>query len=194
MKKCKNCGMVQSDDNTVCLDCSSPLGSPMDKAENQKAEDAFKNKVHDMVEQSDEFYVPLRDKIVGYSCIFLAAIAILLITLANNQYGKLEPGRITQIGDVVLPENVQFTLPTERMNQLSDAVGCGLLAILFAVLSALALLLPRMMWLLETWKYRAHYGWDTPALPHIMKVRKIGAYICYGISVFFLIYGWRLFL
>ena len=186
--------MIQSDDNTVCLDCSSPLGTPLAEAENEEAEAAIKNKVNEISEKTDEFYVSLRDKIVGYSCIFLAAIAILLITLANNQYGKLEPGRITQIGDVVLPEAAQFTLPTERMNQLNDAMGCGLLAILFAVLSALALLLPRMMWLLETWKYRAHYGWDTPALPHIMKVRKIGAYICYGISVFFIIYGWRLFL
>ena len=193
MKKCKNCGMIQSDDNTVCLDCSSPLGSPMEEAENKKADVAIKKQVDDMVERSDEFYVPLRDKIMGYACIFFSVIAIVLILLANHQYNKLEPDKVTQIGDFTLPDEVLLTLPTQRMNQLSDAQACGLITIITAVFSCLMLLLPRLMWLLDTWKYRAFHGWDTPPSRLAMLSRKISAYIAWAISTVSLIYGWILF-
>ena len=193
MKKCKNCGMIQSDDNTVCLDCSSPLGSPMEEAENKKADVAIKKQVDDMVERSDEFYVPLRDKIMGYACIFFSVIAIVLILLANHQYNKLEPDKVTQIGDFTLPDEVLLTLPTQRMNQLSDAQACGLITIITAVFSCLMLLLPRLMWLLDTWKYRAFHGWDTPPSHLAMLSRRVSAYIAWAISTISLIYGWILF-
>ena len=193
MKKCKHCGAVQSDDNMICMDCSSPLGSSMSESENKAAESAIKEKVDAMAEHADEFYVSLRDKMMGYACIFFSVVALVLILLASHQYNKLEPDRITQMGEFILPDEVVITLPTKRMNQLSDAMGCGWISILFAILSSLALLLPRMMWLFETWKYRAHYGWDTPALPHVMMARKISAYIAWAISVVSLIYGWILF-
>ena len=185
--------MIQSDDNTVCLDCSSPLGSPMEEAENKKADVAIKKQVDDMVERSDEFYVPLRDKIMGYACIFFSVIAIVLILLANHQYNKLEPNKVTQIGDFTLPGEVLLTLPTQRMNQLSDAQACGLITIITAVFSCLMLLLPRLMWLLDTWKYRAFHGWDTPPSRLAMLSRKISAYIAWAISTVSLIYGWILF-
>ena len=185
--------MIQSDDNTVCLDCSSPLGSPMEEAENKKADVAIKKQVDDMVERSDEFYVPLRDKIMGYACICFSVIAIVLILLANHQYNKLEPDKVTQIGDFTLPDEVLLTLPTQRMNQLSDAQACGLITIITAVFSCLMLLLPRLMWLLDTWKYRAFHGWDTPPSHFAMLSRKISAYIAWAISTVSLIYGWILF-
>ena len=193
MKKCKNCGMIQSDDNTVCLDCSSPLGSSMEEAENRKAEGELKKQVDDLVERSDEFYVPLRDKVMGYACIFFSVVAIVLILLANHQYNKLEPSRVTQMGEFILPDEVVITLPTQRMNQLSDAQTCGLITIITAVFSCLMLLLPRFMWLWDTWKYRAFHGWDTPPSRLAMLSRKISAYIAWAISVVSLIYGWILF-
>lgn len=193
MKKCKNCGMIQSDDNTVCLDCSSPLGSSMEEAENKKAEGELKKQVDDLVEGSDEFYVPLRDKVMGYACIFFSVVAIVLILLANHQYNKLEPSRVTQMGEFILPDEVVITLPTQRMNQLRDAQTCGLITIITAVFSCLMLLLPRFMWLWDTWKYRAFHGWDTPPSRLAMLSRKISAYIAWAISVVSLIYGWILF-
>lgn len=193
LKKCKNCGMIQSDDNTVCLDCSSPLGTPMSEAENAEAEIALKKQVDDITEKSDEFYVPLRDKIMGYSCIAFIVIAIVLISLANHQHGKLEPGKVTQVGSFVLPDEVNLTLPTKRMNELSDAIGCGWITILTSFLACMGLLFPRMMWFLETWKYRVHYGWDTPASHYVMLSRRISAYILFGIGSISLIYGWLLF-
>ena len=185
--------MIQSDDNTVCLDCSSPLGSPMEEDENRKAEETLKNQVDDIAEKSDEFYVPLRDKIMGYSCIFFIAIAILLIGLSYTQLGTLEEQRITQFDGIILPDAFTLTIPTERMNQLSDAMGCGWITILTSFLACMGLMFPRLMWFLETWKYRVHYGWDTPASHFVMRSRKISAYILFGISIISLIYGWILF-
>ena len=185
--------MIQSDDNTVCLDCSCPLGSSMEEAENKKAEGELKKQVDDLVEGSDEFYVPLRDKVMGYACIFFSVVAIVLILLANHQYNKLEPSRVTQMGEFILPDEVVITLPTQRMNQLSDAQTCGLITIITAVFSCLMLLLPRFMWLWDTWKYRAFHGWDTPPSRLAMLSRKISAYIAWAISVVSLIYGWIFF-
>ena len=193
MKKCKHCGAVQSDDNMICMDCSSPLGSSMSEQENEAAESAIKEKVDAMAEHADEFYVSLRDKVMGYACIFFSVVALVLILLASHQYNKLEPDRITQMGEFILPDEVAITLPTKRMNQLSDAMTCGLITIITAVFSCLMLLLPRLMWLWDTWKYRAFHGWDTPPSRLAMLSRKISAYIAWAISVVSLIYGWILF-
>ena len=193
MKKCKHCGAVQSDDNMICMDCSSPLGSSMSESENKAAESAIKEKVDAMAEHADEFYVSLRDKMMGYACIFFSVVALVLILLASHQYNKLEPDLITQIGDFTLPNEVQITIPTKRMDQLSDAMICGLIAIIAAVFSSLMLLLPRLMWLWDTWKYRAFHGWDTPPSHLAMLSRKISAYIAWAISIASLIYGWILF-
>ena len=193
MKKCKHCGAVQSDDNMICMDCSSPLGFSMSEQENEAAESAIKEKVDAMAEHADEFYVSLRDKVMGYACIFFSVVALVLILLASHQYNKLEPDRVTQMGEFILPDEVVLTLPTERMNQLSDAMTCGLITIITAVFSCLMLLLPRLMWLWDTWKYRAFHGWDTPPSHFAMLSRKISAYIAWAISVGSLIYGWILF-
>ena len=187
--------MIQSDDNTVCLDCSSPLTSLMSEEETNKAEKTLKNTVSDLAEKTEEFYVSLRDKIMGYSCIGLIAIAIVLILLASHHLGKLEPNKITQIGEFVMPdENYILTLPTERMNELSDAITCGLSAILTSAFSFLMLLLPRIMWLLDTWQYRVFHGWDTTPSYFAILSRKIITYTAYGIGIIALIYGWILFL
>ena len=193
MKKCKNCGTVHSDDNMICLDCSCPLGPSMTENENEDAESAIKEKVDEMAERSDEFYVSRRDRMMGYACIFLAVAAILLMILSNLQLGKLEPERVTQINDYVLPENAVITLPTKRMKQLDNASACALITIITAVFSCLMLLLPRLMWLWDTWKYRVHYGWDTPPSHLVMLARKISAYMAFGIALISLINGWILF-
>ena len=39
MKKCKNCGALQSDDKTTCLDCGTLLGRPMTEEEEEAAEE-----------------------------------------------------------------------------------------------------------------------------------------------------------
>ena len=67
MKKCKNCGMIQSNDNTVCLDCNSPLVSFLSEDENKQAEVTLKKQVDNLADKTDEFYVSLRDRILGYS-------------------------------------------------------------------------------------------------------------------------------
>ena len=196
MKKCKNCGMVQSDDNTVCLDCSSPLGPSMSEGENKVAEASIKDKVNDMAERTDEFYISLRDKIMGYVCIGFIVVALVLLALAYHQYQQLNPNEVSQITindhTVTLPNG--FDVPTPRMYQLKDVMNLGWICILVSALTCPLLLAPRFVWWLKTWKYRFYHGWETPPSYYDTVSRKIVAGISFVISAIALIYGWILLL
>lgn len=196
MKKCKNCGMVQSDDNTVCLDCSSPLGLSMSEGENKVAEASIKDKVNDMAERTDEFYISLRDKIMGYVCIGFIVVALVLIALAHHQYQQLNPNEVSQITindyTVTLPNG--FDVPTPRMYQLKNVMNLGWICILVSASTCPLLLAPRFVWWLKTWKYRFYHGWETPPSYYDTVSRKIVAGISFVISAIALIYGWILLL
>ena len=196
MKKCKNCGMVQSDDNTVCLDCSSPLGPSMSEGENKVAEASIKDKVNDMAERTDEFYISLRDKIMGYACIGFIVVALVLIALAYHQYQQLNPNEVSQItinDHTVTPPN-GFDVPTPRMYQLKDVMNLGWICILVSAFTCPLFLAPRFVWWLKTWKYRFYHGWETPPSYYDTVSRKIVAGISFVISAIALIYGWILLL
>jgi hypothetical protein len=187
--------MVQSDDNTVCLDCSSPLGSSMSEGENKVAEASIKDKVNDMAERTDEFYISLRDKIMGYVCIGFIVVALVLIALAYHQYQQLNPNEVSQITindhTVTLPNG--FDVPTPRMYQLKDVMNLGWICILVSAFTCPLLLAPRFVWWLKTWKYRFYHGWETPPSYYDTVSRKIVAGISFVISAIALIYGWILF-
>lgn len=196
MKKCKNCGMVQSDDNTVCLDCSSPLGPSMSEGANKAAEASIKDKVNDMAERTDEFYISLRDKIMGYACVGFIVVALVLIALAYHQYQQLNSNEVSQITindhTVTLPNG--FDVPTPRMYQLKDVMNLGWICILVSAFTCPLLLAPRFVWWVTTWKYRFYHGWETPPSYYDTVSRKIVAGISFVISAIALIYGWILLL
>ncbi len=85
MKKCKKCGALQSDDRSVCLDCGSVLGRPMTDAEEEAAEEALDDKLETMAERTEDFYVPLRDKIMGVICIIGIIAAFVLMGIAGGE-------------------------------------------------------------------------------------------------------------
>ena len=130
MKKCKNCGAIQSDDQTVCLDCSVPLGNSMTDAEENAADAVFEKKLNNMAEQTDDFYVPRHDKIMGYACILLIVASIVLMTLAHQAQRTISETLVSEITindhTVALPDGVAFSVPSQRETQLNEANGLGI--------------------------------------------------------------------
>ncbi len=196
MKKCKNCGIIQSDDNTICPDCSSPLVSLLSEEENEQAEIALKKRVDDMTERTDEFYVSLRDRIMGYTCLGFIVVALVLIALAYHQYRQLSPEEVSQItiNDQTVTFPYEFEVPTPRMNQLKDVMNLGWICILLSAMTCPLFLTPRFVWWVTTWKYRVYHGWETPPSYYDTVSRKIVAGISFALGAGSLIYGWILFL
>lgn len=85
MKKCKKCGALQNDDRSVCLDCGSVLGRPMSESEEAAAEEALGDKLEAMAERTEDFFVPLRDKIMGVVCIIGIIAAFVLMGIAGGE-------------------------------------------------------------------------------------------------------------
>ena len=197
MKKCKNCGAIQSDDQTVCLDCSVPLGNSMTDAEENAADAVFEKKLNNMAEQTDDFYVPRHDKIMGYACILLIVASIVLMTLAHQAQRTISETLVSEITindhTVALPDGVAFSVPSQRETQLNEAKGLGLICILASAFACPMLLIPRIMWFLDTLGYRIFHGWDTPRSYYAKVSRKIGTYIIFGIALIALSYGWLLY-
>ena len=97
MKKCKKCGALQSDEKTTCLDCGTLLGRPMTEEEEEAADELLDDRLDDLSERMQDFYVPLRDKIMGV----ISIIGIIRFNRVNstsrNLYFCLVGGRIFYI-------------------------------------------------------------------------------------------------
>ena len=201
MKRCKNCGAIQSDTRSVCLDCGAALGKPMSEAEASRIEAALDDKLENMSDRTDDFYVPFRDKLMGVLCIFGIAAAILLIVLAGaakEKLGDVIPDGVT----VIVGSNFEGVLTDEaeidvdsirRMNALDDAMRYAIIAIICLAVACPMLLFPKFMWFLDTLKYRMFYGWDTTPSDFALYLRKIVTYIAYGGGMLSVIYGWFLY-
>ena len=65
MKRCAKCGAIQNDSRHHCIDCGEKLGKPLSEAEVLEIEERLDNTLDDMSDRTEDFYVPLRDKIMG---------------------------------------------------------------------------------------------------------------------------------
>ncbi|MBE6551016.1 MAG: hypothetical protein E7665_02650 [Ruminococcaceae bacterium] len=84
MKKCKKCNTVQNDSRSVCVECGAVLGRPMTEDEEYEVKVSLGEKLDDLAEQSDDFYVPIKDRIIGVLCI-IGGIASLILTILSNK-------------------------------------------------------------------------------------------------------------
>ena len=89
MKKCPKCGAVQSDSRNVCLDCGTLLGRAMTKEETAAHEDALDERLSDLSDRTEDFYVPLRDKVIGIIALAGIIAAIVLLVLATTEKNRL---------------------------------------------------------------------------------------------------------
>jgi len=202
MKKCPKCGAVQSDGRNVCLDCGTLLGRAMTKEETAAHEDALDERLSDLSERTEDFYVPLRDKVIGIIALAGIIAAIVLLVLATTEKNRLSadiPEGVVIMqgsgGTTILSDGTtEYRYPSARLNMLNDAALCALGSIVGLFFAAIFLLKPRFMWNLDTLKYRLFYNWDTTPSDFALIIRKVFAYLAFAVGILVLLNGWRLFL
>lgn len=164
MKKCKKCGALQNDERNTCMDCGTVLGHSLTEQETRLEEAALENKLDGMADRTDDFYVPLRDKIMGIICILGMAAAILLLTFP-------------------------FT-----PNRHADLVqGFSLISLLSLAVSCFTLFFPKFMWYFSTLKYRLFYNWNTTPSDFAIVLRKVASYILFAMGFGCLLYAYLLY-
>lgn len=197
MKKCRKCGALQSDDRTQCVDCGALLGAPMTDAEESHAEAALDDKLDQMAERTEDFYVPLRDKILGVLAILGIIAAIVLLCLVGAEKKEIRDAvpanvQIIQNGSFVTtitsPKPSSVSYSSARMDAL-DKSQAAALAALIAFAAAPMLLVPRLMWNLDTLKYRLFYNWDTTPSYFALCLRRAATYILFAAGVVAILYG-----
>lgn len=203
MKKCRKCGAVQNDDRTTCVDCGALLGRPMTEEEEYLAEAELDDRLDDMAERTRDFYVPLRDKIIGVLCIIGAVAAILLLNFVGVEKAKIK-AEVPDSGMASYSNEVYITItgdgsprrayPTARSRTLDKAGDYALIALISFIAAVPMLLIPQLMWELDTLKYRVFYNWDTTPSYFALVMRKA---LTYGLSVIgmgSILYGYYLYL
>ena len=170
MKKCDNCGAVQSDDRTVCIDCGNYLDRPLTNAEEERAEAEMDAALAHSLDPTDNFTVPRRDRIMGWIALGGVVICVVLLIIVGVLEGKYQPD---------YPDNMQFLQETANgriyydpekgpvmiANPYADealalvrSAGYAFVALLFFPISAVAFFFPQLMWHMDTARVR-RYTW-----------------------------------
>lgn len=202
MKKCKNCGALQNDDNNTCIDCGAVLGKALSEAEAAEINESLDDKLEGMSERTEDFYVPLRDKIMGVLSAVGIIAAIVLLVLVGRENDKINAeipaGVIVDRGSgfttILSDGEVEYTYPSALKRKL-DNVGMSALISLVCLIVALPMLIvPKFMWFIDTLRYRMFYNWDTTPSYFALVVRKAITYIFFVVGVMGVIYGyWQFF-
>ena len=202
MKKCKQCGALQNDDNSTCIDCGAVLGKALSEAEAAEINESIDDKLDGMSERTEDFYVPLRDKIMGVLSVIGIIAAIVLLVLVGRENDRINAeipdGVIVDRGSgfttILSDGEVDYTYPSALKRKL-DNVGMSALISLVCLIAAFPMLIvPRFMWFIDTLRYRIFYNWDTTPSYFALVVRKAFTYIFFAVGIIGVIYGyWQFF-
>ena len=202
MKKCKNCGALQNDDNSTCIDCGAVLGKALSEAEAAEINESIDDKLEGMSERTEDFYVPLRDKIMGVLSVVGIIVAIVLLVLVGRENDRINAeipdGVIVDRGSgfttILSDGEVDYTYPSALKRKL-DNVGTSALISLICLIAAFPMLIvPKFMWFIDTLRYRMFYNWDTTPSYFALVVRKAFTYIFFVVGIIGVIYGyWQFF-
>ena len=202
MKKCKNCGALQNDDNSTCIDCGAVLGKALSEAEAAEINESIDDKLDGMSERTEDFYVPLRDKIMGVLSVIGIIAAIVLLVLVGRENDRINAeipdGVIVDRGSgfttILSDGEVDYTYPSALKRKL-DNVGTSALISLICLIAAFPMLIvPKFMWFIDTLRYRMFYNWDTTPSYFALVVRKAFTYIFFVVGIIGVIYGyWQFF-
>lgn len=200
MKKCRKCGALQSDDRTQCVDCGTLLGAPMTDAEESRAEAALDDKLDQMAERTADFHVPLRDKILGVLAILGIIAAIVLLCLVGAEKKEIRdavPANVQRqifhngsfVTTITSPKPSSVSYSSARMDALDKSQAAALAALIAFAAAAPMLLVPGLMWNLDTLKYRLFYNWDTTPSYFALCLRRAATYILFAAGVIAILYG-----
>ena len=201
MKKCIKCGAIQNDSRHHCIDCGEKLGKPLSETEVVEIEQKLDNTLDDMSDRTEEFYVPLRDKIMGaISVIGIIAAIILLILVGrtNNQIeASIPDGVIVDRGagftTIISDGEIDYQYPSAYKERI-DSAGTSALIALFCFAMAIPMLtIPKVMWFLTTLRYRIFFNWDTTPSDFALFIHKAISYILFASGVIGVLYGYWLF-
>lgn len=202
MKKCKNCGALQNDDNSTCIDCGAVLGKALSEAEAAEINESLDDKLNGMSDRTEDFYVPLRDKIMGVLSVIGIIAAIILLVLVGRENDRINAeipdGVIVDRGSgfttILSDGEVDYKYPTALVNELRNIGTSALISLVCLIAAFPMLIVPKFMWFIDTLRYRMFYNWDTTPSYFALVMRKAFTYIFFAVGMIGVIYGyWQFF-
>ena len=202
MKKCKQCGALQNDDNSSCIDCGAVLGKALSEAEAAEINESLDDKLDGMSDRTEDFYVPLRDKIMGVLSVIGIIAAIILLVLVGRENDRINAeipdGVIVDRGSgfttILSDGEVDYKYPSALVSMLSNIGTRALISLVCLIVALPMLIVPKFMWFIDTLRYRMFYNWDTTPSYFALVVRKAFTYIFFAVGIIGVIYGyWQFF-
>ncbi len=198
MKKCRHCGAVQDDKRHRCIDCGERLPKSLDPKDEAEISAELDDKLNKMSDRTEDFYVPLRDKIMGVISILGIIAAIVLLIFVRYENSKIEAsipeGVIVDRGSgfttIMSDGETEYEYPHAWKNRVDTAGTSGIIALVLFIIATPMLLIPRFMWFIDTMKYRLFYGWDTSPSYFALVIRKVATYLLFAFGVGGIVYGY----
>ena len=200
MKKCDNCGAVQSDDRIFCLDCGERLGRPMGEAEAAAHEATLSDTLTDMAERTEDFHVTPTARVLGIISILCAVVLAVMLPILDYRIDRIQADYLRQMGAVQVGENgfvvdrggdsvamVTGSMRSPDAKALESVVWFALIGLFCFVSAALFLLVPRVMWWFETLRYRLWFDADPSPSFFATAVYAVIKYGCFGLGCVMLI-------
>ena len=167
MKKCRYCGVPQSDERRTCVDCGKPLPKPLSAEEAETIEDALDAKINQTAYHDDVFEVTRSAKILGIIGIVGLIAACILFAVSQTELNRINRERNDALIEAAMAgkpfsaiEIVDPTKPRQpsREDYLDNSVGGASVAVIFYLISVLLLLAPRLFWWWDTLRYRIRFN------------------------------------
>lgn len=201
MKKCTKCGAIQNNSRHHCIDCGETLGKPLGEAEALEIEEKLDNTLDDMSERTEDFYVPLHDKIMGAISVLGIIAAIVLLILVGLENNKIEAaipdGVIVDRGagltTIISDGEVDYQYPSADKERIDNAGTSALIALLCFAIASPMLIIPKVMWFIDTLRYRIFFNWDTSPSDFALFIRKAITYILFASGIMGVLYGYWIF-
>ena len=194
MKKCRKCGALQSDDRNTCLDCGAVLGRPMSDEDEELINDTISEYISDVSEKTEDFHVPVIDKILGVISIVGLVTCLILLAILRVQIGEEKAQNPHYSDGFVIVENDDGTAGistgpwiSAKIEHLEESAIFSLFGIFLYFIAALFMLFPRVAWYLETLRYRLWFHDCDPSPSYFALVcAKVLRYSCFVIASVFL--------
>ncbi|MBQ8370789.1 MAG: hypothetical protein IJY35_12500 [Clostridia bacterium] len=201
MKLCPKCGAHQSDDRNNCIDCGTMLGKPLTEAEERAVNEEISDTLHGMSERTQEFYVSPAERVIGILCIVLSVMMVILLNvysvqktaleeqLPENFIGSIDGGsidgeRIIITGDGTgILSDAYASDALDNMEHMDRAMTYCLIALVCLIFSALLFLVPKVMWFLDTLRYRLWFDGNPSPSDYYLITTKILKYAVFAVGV-----------
>ena len=190
MKKCKKCGAIQSDDRNLCVDCGALLGESVSEAEAARVEAEFADKIDTMGDRTEDFHVPVHERVLGIVSIVLAVLMLVSVWISGARLSSIRSDlHLTVIPsddsggvkdflwiDDVFETDAATVAAIAQSESLERALLYGLIGAFCFGVSAALFLLPKLMWFLATLRYRLWFDLDTSPSDFALGFIKVSKY------------------